>query len=70
MSLEALLLAKTRKLEHDVTMGRLALAEATQELEAAREQVRGCMRMHDGAAWQQQGCRCSMRDWRVERASL
>jgi homeobox protein cut-like len=40
LNLEGLLLAKNRKLEHEVTVARLALAEAHQQLEAAREQVR------------------------------
>uniref|UniRef100_A0A383WP23 Protein CASP n=1 Tax=Tetradesmus obliquus TaxID=3088 RepID=A0A383WP23_TETOB len=39
MNLEGLLLAKSRKLEHEVTMAKLAMAEASQELAAAREQV-------------------------------
>jgi homeobox protein cut-like len=41
LNLEGLLLAKNRKLEHEVTVARLALAEANQQLEATREQVRG-----------------------------
>lgn len=41
INLEGLLLAKNRKLEHDVTVARLGLAEAKQQLEAAQEQVRG-----------------------------
>lgn len=41
MNLEGLLLAKSRKLEHEVTMAKLAMAEASQELAAAREQVSG-----------------------------
>lgn len=40
INLEGLLLAKNRKLEHEVTVARLALAEANQQLEACREQVR------------------------------
>lgn len=39
--LEGLLLAKNRKLEHDVTVARLGLAEAKQQLESAQEQVGG-----------------------------
>jgi homeobox protein cut-like len=39
MNLEGLLLAKSRKLEHELTMAKLAMAEASQELAAAREQV-------------------------------
>jgi hypothetical protein len=40
LNLEGLLLAKNRKLEHEVTVARLGLAEANQQLEATREQVR------------------------------
>jgi homeobox protein cut-like len=43
MNLEGLLLAKSRKLEHELTMGKLAMAEASQELAAAREQVSSVM---------------------------
>lgn len=39
LNLEGLLLAKNRKLEHEVTVARLAAAEARQQLEAAQEQV-------------------------------
>jgi homeobox protein cut-like len=46
MNLEGLLLAKSRKLEHEVTMAKLAMAEASQELAAAREQVRPLQRLH------------------------
>jgi homeobox protein cut-like len=45
MNLEGLLLAKSRKLEHELTMAKLAMAEASQELAAAREQV-GEQRLH------------------------
>lgn len=38
-SLESMLLAKNRRLEHDLTMARLATAEAEQEHEAAQAQV-------------------------------
>ncbi len=37
--LEALLLSKCRRLEHDLTMARLSQGESAQELTAAREQV-------------------------------
>lgn len=53
LNLEGLLLAKNRKLEHEVTVARLALAEANQQLEGAREQVGGrCLliRQHNGHA--------------------
>ena len=43
LNLEGLLLSKNRKLEHEVTVARLALAEANQQLEGAREQVGGAM---------------------------
>lgn len=39
LNIESMLLSKNRRLEHDVTMARLAVAEASQQLEAAREQV-------------------------------
>jgi homeobox protein cut-like len=45
MNLEGLLLAKSRKLEHELTMAKLAMAEASQELAAAREQV-GAQQLH------------------------
>lgn len=41
LNLEGLLLAKNRKLEHEVTVTRLALAEANQQLDSTREQVGG-----------------------------
>lgn len=41
LNLEGMLLAKNRKLEHDATMTKLAFAEASQELESAKEQVGG-----------------------------
>jgi hypothetical protein len=39
LSLEAMLLAKNRRLEHEMTMSRLAAAEGSQQLEVVKEQV-------------------------------
>eukprot|EP00775_Hariotina_reticulata_P006957 gene6957-7173_t len=39
LSLEGMLLAKNRRLEHEITMSRLAAAEGSQQLEAAKEQL-------------------------------
>jgi len=51
LNLEGLLLAKNRKLEHEVTVARLALAEANQQLEGAREQVGRQMFPGQTAQW-------------------
>lgn len=52
LNLEGLLLAKNRKLEHEVTVARLALAEANQQLEATLEQVRTMSELVADGWWQ------------------